>query len=396
MSSKTEKTIELNGRKFTIIGTAHISAESIEEVTSYISEKKPDCVAVELDEKRYESMTNPSEWANLDIVQVLKNNEGFLILANLVLASFQRRMGKKIGVHPGDEMKAAVNRAKMMNIPIAMIDRPISVTLRRAWQKNSLVGKSKLLSTMLANSFTSSDFSSEQIETLKKTSEMDSMLTEFSGFLPSVKEVLIDERDRYIAAKLLQTEGQNILAVIGVGHLAGVLKHMEKIASGQESGDISDISTVEKSGFKTKFLGFLIPAIIIAMLAAGFYFGGIKTGKAMLGSWIIWNGLLAALGTVLAGGHIITILTAFVAAPITSLCPLVGAGMVTGLVQIFVCKPKVSDMENLHDDAANLKSFYKNRILRCLLVFFFSTIGSSLGTFIAGASFLSLSGIFGK
>ncbi len=396
MSSKTEKTIELNGRKFTIIGTAHISAESIEEVTSYISEKKPDCVAVELDEKRYESMTNPSEWANLDIVQVLKNNEGFLILANLVLASFQRRMGKKIGVHPGDEMKAAVNRAKMMNIPIAMIDRPISVTLRRAWQKNSLVGKTKLLSTLLANSFTSSEFSSEQIETLKKTSEMDSMLTEFSGFLPSVKEVLIDERDRYIAAKLLQTEGQNILAVIGVGHLAGVLKHMEKIASGQESGDISDISTVEKSGSKTKFLGFLIPAIIIAMLAAGFYFGGIKTGKAMLGSWIIWNGLLAALGTVLAGGHIITILTAFVAAPITSLCPLVGAGMVTGLVQIFVCKPKVSDMENLHDDAANLKSFYKNRILRCLLVFFFSTIGSSLGTFIAGASFLSLSGIFGK
>ena len=190
-TSKTEKTIELNGREFTLIGTAHISAESIEEVTTFITEKTPDCVAVELDEKRYESISNPSTWSNLDIIQVLKKNEGFLLLSNLVLSSFQRRMGKKVGIHPGDEMKAAINRAKIMNIPVAMIDRPISVTLRRAWQKNSFMGKCRLLSTLLANSFSSNEVSPEQIETLKKTSEMDSMMTEFSEFLPAIKEVLI-------------------------------------------------------------------------------------------------------------------------------------------------------------------------------------------------------------
>jgi len=396
MSSRTEKIIELNGREFILIGTAHISAESIEEVATCIAEQNPDCVAVELDEKRYESMTNPSAWSDLDIVQVFKNNEGFLLLAKLVLASFQRRMGRKVGVQPGDEMKAAVNRAKIMNIPVVMVDRPLQVTLQRAWQKNTFFGRCKLFSTMLVNSFSTEDISSEQIETLKKTSEMDLMMNEFSEFMPVIKEVLIDERDRFIASKILKTEGQKVLAVLGVGHLPGVQKHMELIASGQESGEVEDILNVDNSSSKKKFLSFIIPAIIIALLAAGFYFGGVKTGKAMLGSWVLWNGLLSALGTLLAGGHVFTILTAFFAAPVTSLCPLIGAGMVTGLVQVFVCKPKVADMEHLHDDVLSINTVYKNRILRALLVFLFSTIGSSLGTFIAGASFIKLSGIFGN
>ena len=394
MDSRTEKTLFLDDREFTLIGTAHISAESIEDVSTYISEQQPDCVAVELDEKRYEAITNPSAWSNLDIVKVLKSNEGFLLLANLVLSSFQRRLGKNVGVHPGDEMKAAINRAKMMNIPVAMIDRPVQVTLRRAWNKNSLFGKCKLLATLLVNSFSTEDVSSEQIENLKKTSEMDSMMGELSQYMPAIKEVLIDERDRYLAAKLYRCQGKRILAVLGAGHLAGVQKHLELFASGKESTDVSDIEKVSAGGKSMKIAVWLIPLFIIAMLAAGFYFGGVKTGRAMLGSWILWNGLLSALGTLFAGGHIFTILTAFIAAPLTSLCPFVGAGMVTGVVQAMVCKPKVSDMETLQEDMLSIKTIYKNRILRTLLVFLLSTIGSSVGTFVAGASFFSLSGFF--
>ena len=200
-------------------------------------------------------------------------------------------------------------------------------------------------------------------------------------------KVLIDERDRFLAANILKTKGNKVLAVLGAGHLPGVSKHMSLMASGEESSDISGIAAVEKPGKKAKILGYIIPIIVICVIAAGFYFGGVKTGKAMLGSWVFWNGFLSALGTLLAGGHILTVLTAFVAAPITSLCPLVGAGMVTALVQAFVCKPKVSDMENLQDDVVNIKHIYKNRILRLLMVFLFSTIGSSIGTFVAGASF---------
>lgn len=394
--SQAEKKITLNGREITLIGTAHISNESVAEVTACITSEKPDCVAVELDEKRYNSMMNPDEWRNLDIISVFKKKEGFLLLANLVLASFQRRMGKNVGVRPGDEMKAAVNTAKTLNIPVAMVDRPIQITLRRAWLKNSLWGKCKLLSVMLSSGFSKEDVSAEQIESLKKSSEMDSMMSELSEFLPVVKEVLIDERDFYLASHIWNCSGNKVLAVLGAGHLPGVQKHLEELASGKVSSDTSNIETLPPKKNSVKILGWFIPAIVLAAIAAGFYFGGVRTGKAMVGSWVLWNSLLSALGTIIAGGHPLTILSAAIASPFTSLCPVIGVGMVTGVVQAFVCKSKVSDMESLQDDMSSIKGIYRNRILRTLLVFLLSTLGSSAGTFIAGFSFVGISGLFSK
>lgn len=388
--SRTREEVNLAGRKIVLIGTAHVSKESIAEVKNEIESLKPDCVAVELDEKRYNSMMDPESWKNLDIVKVLKRREGFLMLANLVLSSFQKRMGKNVGVKPGDEMLAAINCAKENNILFTLVDRPIQVTLRRAWAKNSLWGKCKLLASMIASAFDNEEISEDEIEKLKSGNEMDSMMKELSEYLPSVKEVLIDERDRYLASHIWESEGNTIVAVLGAGHLPGVKAYLEKLANGIMSSDTSDIETVSEKSIAGKVIGWGIPIVIVALIVAGFFMGGRTIGTQMIGSWILWNGCLSALGALVAFANPITVLVAFVGAPLTSLCPLVGVGLFTGIVQALICKPKVSDIESLQEDVSSLKGWYKNRILKVLLVFFLSSLGSTIGTFVATGKIASL------
>ncbi|MEE1266981.1 MAG: TraB/GumN family protein [Treponema sp.] len=395
--SQTQKVLELNNRKITLIGTAHVSAESISEVENVISDVKPDCVAIELDEKRYESITNPDKYRELDIIKVLKRKEGFLLLANIVMASFQKRMGKNAGVKPGEEMVAAINKAKELNIPTALVDRPIQITFRRAWKKTSAYGKTQLLSALLASGFSKDEISSEEIENLKQSSEMDSMMKELSEVMPAVKQVLIDERDQYLASHIWKAEGNNIVAVLGAGHLPGVEAHLKKIAENQASTDTSEIASIPESGIFSKIMMWLIPALIVAVIAFGFYIGGKDAGSKMALNWILWNGILAGLGALIAGGNPLTILVSFVGAPITSLCPFIGVGIVAGIVQAAICKPQVKDLETLSDDAGSIKGFYKNKILRVLLVFLLSSVGSSIGTFAAGAGIvINLSEIISK
>lgn len=395
--SQTQKVLELNNRKITLIGTAHVSAESISEVENVISDVKPDCVAIELDEKRYESITNPDKYRELDIIKVLKRKEGFLLLANIVMASFQKRMGKNAGVKPGEEMVAAINKAKELNIPTALVDRPIQITFRRAWKKTSAYGKTQLLSALLASGFSKDEISSEEIENLKQASEMDSMMKELSELMPAVKQVLIDERDQYLASHIWKAEGNNIVAILGAGHLPGVEAHLKKIAENQASTDTSEIASIPESGIFSKIMMWLIPALIVAVIAFGFYIGGKDAGSKMALNWILWNGILAGLGALIAGGNPLTILVSFVGAPVTSLCPFIGVGIVAGIVQAAICKPQVKDLETLSDDAGSIKGFYKNKILRVLLVFLLSSVGSSIGTFAAGAGIvINLSEIISK
>ena len=378
---QTEQTLSLNGRTITLIGTAHISKESIDEVTAYIREQKPDCVAIELDDQRLKALNDKDGWRKMDIIKVLKKKQGFLLLANLVLSGFQRRMGQNVGVKPGDEMKAAYEVAQELGIKTAMVDRPIQITLRRAWARNSLWGKCKLLAALLTSAFEKDTVDSEQIENLKNRSEMDNMMGELSEYMPTVKEVLIDERDRYLAAHIWQADGNRVAAVLGAGHLPGVEKHLRALAAGEESADTADIAAVPPKTTGAKIAGWVIPALIIALISAGFYFGGKQKGADMLSAWVLWNGVLAAVGSLIALGHPLTILVSFVGAPITSLCPLIGVGVVR--------KPKVADMETLQDDVTSVRGFYRNRILRVLLVFILSSLGSSVGTFVAGANFVA-------
>jgi len=384
------RTLNLNGRTITLIGTAHVSAESITEVENKIKEINPDCVGIELDEKRADSIQNPDKYSQLDIIKVLKNHQGFLMIANLILASFQRRMGQNTGVKPGDEMLAAIKVAEELNIPTSMIDRPIQITLKRAWAKNSFWGKCKLLATLLSSAFSKEEVSEDEIENLKKGNEMDSMMNELANYLPVIKEVLIDERDRYLASKIWSSQGNNIVAVLGAGHLNGVVATLEKLAAGEINADVSDIDSIPPKSVGSKIGVWIIPAIILGLIIAGFIYGGAKAGTKMLSTWFLWNGIPAAIGTLLAAGNPLTVLIAFVSAPFTSMCPFIGVGFVTGIFQAVICRPKVSDMETLQDDVSSLKGWYKNRILRVLLVFILSSIGSVIGTFAGGGNMIKI------
>ncbi len=388
--TQTQKHLNLNGREFILVGTAHVSEQSVTEVEKAIEDEKPDTVAIELDEKRLQNMEDPDAWQKMDIIKVLKEKNGFLMLSNLVLASYQKRMGLGTGSKPGDEMMAAIKKSRELGISTEMVDRPIAITLRRAWAKNSIAGKSNLLALLIASAFSHEKVSAEEIENLKNKSEMDDMMAELSKEMPAVKQVLIDERDFYLASHIWSCKGSKVLAVLGAGHLPGVQVHLQKFASDEENPDCSEIDHVPEKKALSKITGYIIPALIIALIIAGFIYGGASKGWNLLSSWVLWNGILAMIGAIAAAAHPLTIIVSFIGAPLTSLCPLIGIGFVSGIVQAVICKPKVSDMENIQDDVASFKGFYKNRILRILMVFIFSSIGSCIGTFVAGASFISI------
>lgn len=384
---QTQKVLTLNGRTITLVGTAHVSAESITEVESTIRELKPDCVAIELDDKRADSIKNKDKYRQIDIIQILKRKEGFLLMANLILASFQRRMGANVGVQPGDEMLAGMRVAEELNIPTVMADRPIQTTLKRAWAKNSFFGKCKLLSMLIASAFSKEEMSAQEIEDIKNKNEMDSMMAELADYLPVIKTVLIDERNEYLATKIWNAQGNSVVAVLGAGHLDGVEEYLKKLAAKEVESNLAELDVIPKNTITGKIVAWLIPAAILGLIVAGFIYGGSQLGSQMILSWVLWNGCCAAILTLIAAGHPITILTAFVSAPITSLCPFIGCGFVTAIVQAFVCKPKVKDIETLQDDVTP-KGFYKNRILRVLLIFILSSLGSSVATFISGADII--------
>ncbi len=388
--SQTQVQLEFSGRKITLVGTAHVSKESVEEVKKTITDIKPDCVAVELDEKRADSIKNPSRYSQLDLVKVLQRKEGFLLLANLMLSSYQRRMGLNAGVKPGDEMIAAMNAAEENNIPCSLVDRPIQITLKRAWGKNSFWGKCKLFSTLIASAFSKEEIDPSEIEKLKQRNEMDSMMNELSEYMPVIKEVLIDERDRFLASKIWESEGNNIVAVLGAGHLPGVQAYLEKLGKDEITPNVNELSVLPKPGILGRLFAFLLPSCRIGLIVAGIVDGGIHAGAQILSTWFLWNAIPAAILTAVAFGHPLAILVGFIGAPFTSLCPFVGIGFCTAIVQAIVCKPKVSDMETLQDDVTSLKGFYKNRILRTLLVFVLSSIGSTIGTFVGGADIIGI------
>ena len=390
--SQLQRVLSFGERTITLVGTAHVSAESVAEVENTIRELKPDSVAIELDEKRADSIRNKDKYRNLDIVKILKRGEGFLLLANLVLASFQRRMGQNVGVNPGDEMLAAMRVADELGIPSVMADRQIQITLKRAWAKNSFWGKCKLLATLLSSAFSKEDMTEQDIENIKQKNEMDSMMNELAEYMPVVKEVLIDERNVYLAQHIWDSPGKNVVAVLGAGHLEGVVQNLEKIAAGGNAADdikrsVEQIDVVPAKGIGAKIWGWIIPVAIVGLIVAGFIYGGTQLGTKMIKSWILWNGTCAAVLTLLAAGHPVTVVVAFISAPITSLCPFIGCGFVTAIVQAFMCKPKVRDMETLQDDVT-FTGFYKNRILRILLIFILSSFGSSVATFISGADII--------
>lgn len=375
--------ITLQGREFILVGTAHVSQESIAEVGQVIRETTPDRVCVELDPGRYASMTQQDNWEKLNIAKVLKEGKGFLLMANMVLSSFQKRLGEGMGVKPGDEMKVAIETATELGIPFSLCDREVQTTLRRAWGRCNFWSKNKLLAALISSAFSTEKLAPQEIENLKNKNELEGMMAELADYLPTVKETLIDERDRYLAAKIWLSEGSRIVAVIGAGHMGGVQTHLEKIAGGKESSEVSELETIPPPSAFSKAAPWIIPGLIVALIAAGFIRSGVNVSGIMLLRWMLWNGSLAALGTLIALGHPLSILVSFFGAPIATINPFVGVGLFSGITEATLRKPRVSDMEHLSEDITSLRGLYRNRVSRALLVFFLSSIGGAIGNFIS-------------
>jgi pheromone shutdown-related protein TraB len=395
--SKSVRRLELRDRSVLLVGTAHISPESIDEVEGLIRSEQPARVCVEIDSGRLGSMKEGQSWANLDIGKILKEGKGFLLMANLALSGFQRRMGQGVGVKPGDEMLAAVKAAEELGIPCDLCDREVQLTFKRAWGRSSLWNKAKLVASLGESAFSNEKLTEEEIEKLKDRGELDEMMGELADFLPSVKEVLIDERDRYLASKIYDSalgadlglpadarEGRPaVVAVVGAGHLGGIEAWIEKFGEGSASTDVSELEELPKPSPWGKIIGWAFPVAIVGLIAAGFFKSGTEASLALLLRWILFNGTLAALGSALCLAHPLTILLSFVSAPIATLNPFVGVGLFAGLCEAFLRKPRVSDFESLTDDVTSLKGFYRNRITHILLIFFASSIGGMIGNFIA-------------
>lgn len=376
-------TVRVADREFLLLGTAHVSRESVEAVQDTVERAAVDHVVIEIDAQRFRSVKKKQDWSQLNIFQVIRRRQAFLLLSNLVLASFQRRIGQGTGVKPGAEMIAAVEAAERHGVPYSFGDRPIQATLRRAWAKTGFWGKNKLLASMIAGAFSSEEVSEEDLARLREKNELESMMQELADYLPGVKAVLIDERDAYLAQNIFDAAGNRVLAVVGAGHVPGIVRRLEELGAGAPATDTAALEIIPPPGPVRKIVPYLVPAIVGGLIIWGFFRGGWEGGLEALWRWILVNGTLSAIGALAALAHPVTIILAFLAAPITSMNPTVGVGFVTGLTEAFLRKPRVRDFENLNTDIASVRGFFRNRLTHILLVFFFSTIGSAIGTFVA-------------
>ena len=383
------KTVTLGERTVLLVGTAHVSEQSVRDVREAIATQQPDCVCVELDAGRHATISQQRNWMELDIRRVLKQRKGFLLLTNIVLHSFQRRLGLDLGVQPGAEMAAAIAAAEADEIPFVLCDREIQVTLRRAWRRSRLWGRLKLLAALLAGAFSNEELEPAQIEALKEKGALQNMLEELAEYLPQVKEVLIDERDRYLAARIFAAGGVRTVAVVGAGHVPGIERWLALYARrAPREEELAELDHVPPRGVVARLLPWSIPALFVALVGYGFLRAGAEMTIEKLTQWVLVNGSFAALGALVALAHPVTVLSSFAAAPITSVNPTIGVGLVAGLVQAFVRKPRVADFENLSQDVTSLRGILRNRVTHVLAVFFLSSVGSAIGTFV-GLSFLT-------
>ena len=369
--------LTFNEKDFVLVGTAHVSKESARLVKAVIEEERPDTVCVELCQSRFQAIQQKDRWQDTDIVKVIRERKSFLLLSNLLLASFQKRIAKQFDVKPGEEMITAIHTAESVGAQIQLADRDIRTTLSRTWRVMGFWSKIKLLFQLVMSLGELNEIKEEDIERMKQQDVLETLLSEVGKSLPELKAILIDERDQYLAEKIRTAPGHKIVAVVGAGHIPGIQKYWN-----------ADINTraLEQLPAKGKSIGilkWLIPLVIFGLFIAGFFFGGKKAGTDMIVWWILANGILAGVGAMVALAHPATILSSIIAAPLTSLNPMIAAGWVSGLVEALSRRPKVKDLESLPDDILSVRGFWRNNVTRILLVVVFTNLGSTLGTFIA-------------
>lgn len=377
--------LTLEDREIILVGTAHVSKESAELVREVIRREQPDHVCVELDEQRFQALSQKTRWENLDLRQLIRRRQLATLLMNLLLASYQKKIGDKLGVLPGTELLEAVRAAEEAGIPFSLSDRNVRTTLLRAWRSMSFWQRAKLFAGLMAGTFAGPEISEEQLRELRKKDVLSEVMAELADTMPTLKGVLIDERDTYLAEKIRTAEGRKVVAVVGAGHVEGIRQAL----SAASSADLDAICEVPPVSPAWRWVGWSIPAVILGSLALIAWTKGGAVAGENLRFWILANGIPSGIGAMLALAHPLTIVTAFLAAPITSLTPVIGAGYVTAFVQAYVQPPRVRDFQAVTEDAGKFQGWWRNRLLRVLLAFVFPTCGSLVGTYVGGAEIIS-------
>jgi pheromone shutdown-related protein TraB len=379
-----------DGICYTLIGTAHVSRASAEAVKQMASSDEYDAIAVELCPARYDALTAERKWTDLDLYKIVREGKAGLVMANLALSAYQRRIAEQFGIEPGAEMKAAAVAAAERDVPLQLIDRDLATTLRRSYASIPWYKRIYLMTGLALGMVSSEEIDEEAVERLKEGDILESTFTEFAEHSPELYQALIGERDRYMVARLRQENPQggedrdinNVLVVIGAGHMEGMIKHLE--FSEENADEVrTELDQIPPKARWPKVIPWAIMLLVLSGFALGFSRSP-ELGWELVVTWVAINGGLAALGALIARGHPLTVLSAVVAAPLTSLNPTIAAGMVTGLVESWVRKPKVSDLENLRFDITTVKGWFRNPATRILLVFFLSNLGSAIGTWVAG------------
>lgn len=372
--------VEYQGKEITLIGTSHVSKESASLVKETMEEIHPDSICIELDEDRYQTMKNPEKWKNTNVIEVIKSKKVGLLLANLILSSYQRNIAKNLGTVPGQEMQQGIVSAEEQQCNLVLADRNIQTTFLRIWRKLSLWKKCQLFAELLCGEEEES-ITEDEVKTLMEKDNIEAALGSVSESFPQITEILITERNQYLAEKIKNAPGDKVVAVLGAAHVTGVKEEIF------QEHDLDQISEIPKALGISRVIKWGIPIIIVLLML--YAFGtSYQTGMQQLSSWIVWNSVLAGLFTALILGHPLSILTAAITAPITSLNPLIACGWFAGFVEATIKKPKVEDIDNVPHDIFHLKGFIHNRFLKSLAIVIFANLGSSIGTFIAGTSII--------
>lgn len=361
-----------------LIGTAHISEESVKLVEKTIKKVKPDNIALELDEERFEALQNKKKYENLDIINIIRKGQLFFLIGQFILASYQKKLAKKTGVSPGSEFLKAIEIASVEDIDLVLADRNIGTTLKRAWRITSTWKKIRMFFSFL---FSAPDEKEElDIEDIKKQDAISELVDTFGKELPTLKKILIDERDIYLSYHIRQNLRKTTVAVVGAGHVPGILQQLQREIS---STEIEEINTVPEAQVWSKLIPWSFPLLVLILFIWGFSQGDYEKISEAFYIWVVVNGALTAIACVFTLAHPLTILAGFIAAPITSLNPTIGAGFVTAFVQAVLVKPRILDLQELTDFQFSVANIYRNRVTKIFIVFFFSSLGSSIGTFVA-------------
>ncbi|HEY5557582.1 TraB/GumN family protein [Acetobacterium sp.] len=384
MESTNITRLQVNGKEIILIGTAHVSKNSVAEVRETIKNEQPDSVGIELDAQRFEAINQKDKWSNTDIFKIIKSKRAGFLFANILLSNYQRKLAEQFGIESGQEMMEGIACAKEYGAELVLADRSIQITFNRIWRGCSLWEKTKLLFSIVLSVVDDQEITEEDLENLKSEDMLSAALAEMGSAFKGVKRYLVDERDQYLAYKIKNAPGNKIVAVVGAAHIAGIKEEFYK------DQDIAKLEVIPSKSNVGKIIGWMIPVIIVGLVVATFIVNP-GSGWEQAKSWILWTGLLSALGTLLAGGHILSALTAFVAAPITTLHPLLASGWFAGMTESYMRKPKVEDFESLPKDLKTLKGLWRNKVTKILMVVVFANIGSSLGAWLGG---LNIIGIF--